>query len=98
MIDHVRSNVLKGRVVFFDGSLHDEFANSLNHELHEKVRQLGGKYKLIQSIRHRIADVINETVTHVVSKGDKTELIKNVCFYGSILSLVFEISEIQVCE
>ena len=59
-------------MIFFDGSLHDELANPINHELHEKVRQLGGKYHTILMIISRIADVLSESVSHIVSKGDKT--------------------------
>lgn len=43
VISHIRESVLKGRTIFFDGSLHDEGAHPLNHELHEKVHQLGGE-------------------------------------------------------
>ena len=71
VINHIRSSVLKGRMIFFDGSLHDELANPINHELHEKVRQLGGK----------IADVLSESVSHIVSKGDKTDLTMNYTKY-----------------
>ena len=86
VINHIRSSVLKGRMIFFDGSLHDELANPINHELHEKVRQLGGKYHTILMIISRIADVLSESVSHIVSKGDKTDLTMNVYMLDFILS------------
>lgn len=34
---------------------------------------------IIVIIRGRIADTLSDFVSHVVSKGDVTELIQNVC-------------------
>ena len=96
VINHIRSSVLKGRVIFFDGSLHDELAYPINHELHEKVRQLGGEYHTNITIMTRIADVLSESVSHIVSKGDRTELIMNVYIFDFILSSTRNIHDISL--